>query len=136
VPCLILVTLPATSAANKNNPEADCASHAGYTVPNAQILQQFLASAEQQWKANNDGPGPDPATLPTCQVQEITGLAAGTSCKASSEPGWCYVTGTAAGNCAQAIDFSSQTLPTGAAVSLQCIESSSALAAGQEPDGG
>jgi hypothetical protein len=134
VPCLILVTLPA--ATNANNPEPDCASHAGYSVPNTQILQQYLASAEQQWLANDKGPGPDPKTLPTCQVQEITGLAPGASCKGSSEQGWCYVTGAGAGACAQAIDFSSGTLPTGAAVSLQCIESSSALAAGQEPDGG
>ena len=134
-PCLILVTLPNTI--NKSNPEADCATYGmAWSVPNAQILSQFQASAHQIWENNNGGPGPDPDTLPTCQVAEIPGIPAGQSCKASMQEGWCYVTGAAAGSCAQAVVFSNGTLPTGAEVNLQCIESSSALAAGQEPDGG
>jgi hypothetical protein len=46
------------------------------------------------------------------------------------------VTGAAAGTCAQAILFSPGTLPSGTTVNLQCIETSSALAAGQSADGG
>ena len=80
---------------------------------------------------------PNPSTLPTCQVNQLTGsqLVNG-SCKASNAHGWCYVTGSAAGTCAQAILFSPGTLPTGSQISLQCIETSSALAAGQSGDGG
>jgi hypothetical protein len=134
-PCLILVTLPNTI--NKSAPEEDCATYGTeYSVPNAQILAQFQATAHQTWENNNGGPGPDPNTLPTCQVAEIPGIAPGQSCKASPTKGWCYVTGAAAGTCAQAVVFSNGTLPTGAEVNLQCIESSSALAAGQQPDGG
>jgi hypothetical protein len=135
VPCLILATLP--SASNSSNPQADCTNgkYAGYTNPDAQILQQFQAAAEVAWTQGGKV-GPDPKSLPTCQVGQLpnTALQNGT-CKASGDKGWCYVTGTAAGTCAQAIIFSPGTIPTGTTINLQCIESSSALAAGTS-DGG
>jgi hypothetical protein len=133
VPCLILATLP--SATDPNNPQADCSKYPGYTQPDAQILAQFVAAAEVTWKANGSV-GTEPKKLPTCQVGQLpqTALSGGT-CKAAGSPGWCYVTGTAAGTCSQAIIFSPGTIPTGTTINLQCIESSSALAAGTA-DGG
>jgi hypothetical protein len=51
-------------------------------------------------------------------------VPAGQSCKTGA-PGWCYVTGAAAGSCSQAILFANGTLLPGTQISLQCIESSS-----------
>jgi hypothetical protein len=42
------------------------------------------------------------------------------SCAASADPGWCYVTGTAAGTCPQAVLFTNGEPPLGARVTLQC----------------
>jgi len=45
------------------------------------------------------------------------------SCVNDTEPGWCYVTGCAAGQCSQSILFSAGAQPpVGVTVSLQCIE--------------
>jgi hypothetical protein len=134
-PCLILATLPQGS-------QADCGTTKtpGMVQPDPQILQQFQSAAHQTWVQGGGASSgvPDPSTLPTCQVDQLTGgaLDANGSCKTSQSPGWCYVTGAAAGTCAQAILFSPGTLPSGTTVNLQCIETSSALAAGQSGDGG
>jgi hypothetical protein len=135
IPCLILATLSSTTPANASNPEADCndATYPGLSAPNASALADFLQQAEASWRANGGAAsdGSDPATLPTCQVNELTGSAlTNGSCKTSSAEGWCYVTGTAAGVCDQAVLFSPQTLPAGARVNLQCLETLSV------PDGG
>jgi hypothetical protein len=131
-PCLILATLPTGS-------QSECGTSAtpGMTQPDPQILQQFQSSQHQQWEVQNGGVGTDPSTLPTCEVDQLTGSQlVGGSCKTASTPGWCYVTGAAAGTCEQAILFSPNTLPAGTQINLQCIETSSAVAAGQAGDGG
>ena len=123
LPCLVLATLP--QATNPSDPEADCANNPGMEAPADDILQQFLANPP------SDAP-PNLASLPTCQVNPLGPSALDTSgsCATSSEQGWCYVTGAAAKTCPQAILFSPKTLPNGAFASLQCIETSTANAAG------
>jgi hypothetical protein len=127
VPCLILVTMPATK---------DC-SAPGLSAPPSDILANFQKQQHEAWVSTGSG-GTDPSTLTTCQLQELSRAPAdagvdcvGTfdssgSCAASTQPGWCYAVGAAAGQCPQAILFSAGQPPSGAIVSLQCIESSSA----------
>ncbi|MGO9713626.1 MAG: hypothetical protein ACLQBL_32525 [Polyangiaceae bacterium] len=140
LPCLILATLP--TASNPSDPQADCANgkYPGLAPPEPALLQSFQQTAEQEWQASGGavaGNGPDPMTLPTCSVNELSSSElVGGSCKTSTALGWCYVTGSAAGSCGQAIVLSPTTVPPGTLVNLQCIETSSALAAGGEPDGG
>jgi hypothetical protein len=115
LPCLILATLP--NASNPADPQADCTSgkYPGLTAPDPASLQ-----------ASQEAP-----TLPTCAVNQLTAAElVGGSCAGSSAPGWCYVTGAAAGTCDQAIVLSPSTVPAGTIVNLQCIETSSAIAAG------
>ncbi len=126
LPCVVLATL--ASATNPDDPEADCTSGAnvGLTKPSDEVLAQFEANPPPGLPANV-------ASLPTCQVNELTGSSldpTSGSCTASMERGWCYVTGAAAGNCSQAILFSPRTIPNKAVVNFQCIETSSAHAAG------
>jgi hypothetical protein len=70
----------------------------------------------------------DPSTLPTCQLNELTPMTNGGKdfqngdCSASSDPGWCYVSGAAAGTCSQQILFTANQPPQGATVTLQCLE--------------
>ncbi|MGO8995940.1 MAG: hypothetical protein ACLQVI_21715 [Polyangiaceae bacterium] len=138
-PCLILATLP--NVITKGNPQADCSltgTYPGMGPPDPTILAEFQSAQEQAYQQGG-GIGVDPTTLPTCQVNQLVGnqlVGTPPSCKASPTKGWCYVEGAAAGTCAQAILFSPGTLPTGTTINLQCIETSSALAAGQEGDGG
>jgi hypothetical protein len=119
VPCLILVTLPTAGD------ESVCSSTAGMSIPDSAILARFRQTQEQGWVAGSGTP--DPSTFPVCQLNELTPQAnpgdfANGSCKASTDPGWCYVTGAAAGGCTQAILFTNNTPPSGASVSLQCLE--------------
>jgi len=71
----------------------------------------------------------DPAQQSVCALFQLTqnanaGSFEGGSCKGSSQPGWCYVTGVAAGTCPQAILFTGSEPPSGATVNLQCLEQS------------
>ncbi len=139
IPCLILATLASTTAANASNPEADCATskYPGLSVPDASTLETFLRQAESEWQQRGGAASgeADPATLPTCQVNQLAASAlVNGSCKASSSQGWCYVSGAAAGVCEQAILFSPQTLPFGSGVNLQCLETLSVTPA--SADGG
>ncbi len=106
------------------------------SAPDPTILQEFESAAVQSWQQGGSV-GPNPSTLPTCEVKQLMGadLDSNGSCKASSKSGWCYVTGTAAGTCSQAIIFTNGAIPTGAQINLQCIETSSAVAAGTSGDG-
>jgi hypothetical protein len=134
LPCLILATLPSGTQADCSNPAK------GFEQPDPGLLADLQKSAHDAWlEGGGTASGaPDPATLPTCQVARLTSAAldANGSCRTSSDKGWCYVTGAAAGACAQAIVFSPQTIPASTTVNLQCIETASALAAGTSPDGG
>ncbi len=131
VPCLILATLP-----TKGDESACTATPgSGLSIPDATVLSQFRASAETQFQQNGgaDAGLPDPALYPVCQVNQVV-VPAGGSCKGGSNgQGWCYVTGTAAGSCQQAILFAPGVPPSGSTISLQCIESA---AAPGEGDGG
>jgi hypothetical protein len=130
VPCLILATLP-----SKNAGQGVCTTTAGLSAPDPTVLSQFLAAQEAQYQQNGgaDAGLPDPADYPICQVNQVV-VPAGGSCKGGSNgQGWCYVTGTAAGSCSQAILFAPGVPPSGSTISLQCIESA---AAPGEGDGG
>jgi hypothetical protein len=131
VECLILVTLL--------DPTKTCADLPGMVPAPAAVLQTFQKNQHDAWIAGGMV-GTDPSTLPTCELQQLSQLPSGTdpalcappvgtfdaagSCAASSEPGWCYVEGAAAGLCSQSILFSAGQPPSGTVVSLQCIESS------------
>jgi hypothetical protein len=83
----------------------------------------------------------DPDLYPTCAIQQLTTGEnptdfQGGSCSGSSDPGWCYVTGTAANGCPQAILFTKSEPPTGSTVSLQCIEQSVTVVGGEGGTGG
>jgi hypothetical protein len=128
VPCLILATLPTAGG------EDQCAQYPGLSAPGAEsspfpnsVYQKFRQSQQADFVANGGTAAGlvDPSTLPVCAVNQIV-TPAGNTCKGSATPGWCYVTGGAAGTCAQEILFTSGTPPTGSQISLQCIEQQSA----------
>jgi hypothetical protein len=124
VPCVVLVTLP------RAGDESVCNSTPGMSVPAASVLTEFRQRQEQGWSAASGTP--DPATLPVCQLDELTAGAdpadfSGGSCASSTQPGWCYVTGPAAGSCEQSILFARDTPPSGALVSLQCLEQAASV---------
>ncbi len=124
VPCLILATLALPGD------ESACTAPgvSGLTVPDATVLAQFRKTEEADYQANGGAAAglPDPNTLPVCQVTQILEQG-GASCKASTtQSGWCYVEGAAAGTCSQAILFTTGAPPTGSKISLQCIEESTA----------
>jgi hypothetical protein len=131
--CLVLVTLPSSQ-----NGEQDCTSKPGMSIPDPDILAQYQKQQHDDWvKAGK--PGTDPSTLPTCQLQELfqrpPGAPSGCpsplgtfdsagSCASSSTPGWCYVEGAAAHNCPQSVLFTNGEPPSGATLTLQCVEKS------------
>jgi hypothetical protein len=133
--CLVLVTLPDT--------QRGCTGIPGMLAPRADILARFQSQQHDAWVAAGSL-GTDPSTLPTCELQQLSQLPAGAdptlcptpvgtfdakgSCIGSSQPGWCYAHGAAVPGCPQAILFSNGEPPSHALVSLQCIESNSALA--------
>jgi hypothetical protein len=118
-PCLVLATLPSASG----NGEAACDNAAeGLGIPDASVLVPFQQEQHKAWLAARR-PGVDPSTLPTCEVTQIPYVANGSCAKDPSNPGWCYVTGgLSTGKCAQAIQFTARTPPSGSTVTLQCIE--------------
>jgi hypothetical protein len=125
VPCLILATLP--------QPGASCDPNLGLTKPDPKILATFQQQQEAAWNAagGTKSGQPDPKTLTVCQVNQlVNGDLVNGSCKQSSKPGWCYVTGAAAGTCSQAVLFGGGAPPTGSSISLQCIEQSSGAGGG------
>ena len=152
VPCLILVSLTKSAVpGNKNlckNPGSACSAIPGLSVPSvadpvagAEVASKFCDAQEAAWIANGGNNAssvtPDPYTVPLCELNQLyqapTGAnCAGTapagtfdstgSCAGSQTPGWCYVTGGAAGSCGHSILFTTNEPPTGATVSLQCVE--------------
>ncbi len=120
VPCLILVQLP---------PGQTSCNVPGLSDPDPQVLASFQQQAEQNFQQNGgaDAGLIDPAQLTVCQANEIPEAANG-SCKGdTTQSGWCYVTGSAAGTCQQAILFTAGFPPSGSKISLQCIEQSNAV---------
>jgi hypothetical protein len=153
VPCLILVQLPAQGPPGScANPGAACNNMLGLlgpgdiapgqTVPtlSTDILNKFCQSQEAAYTGPQGMTG-DPDLYPTCAIQQLTTGEnptdfQGGSCSGSSDPGWCYVTGTAANGCPQAILFTKSEPPTGSTVSLQCIEQSVTVVGGEGGTGG
>ncbi|HEY8042325.1 MAG TPA: hypothetical protein VIF15_21125, partial [Polyangiaceae bacterium] len=66
----------------------------------------------------------DPSQHTVCQLAQLSGAdLVGASCVQSPKPGWCYVTGGAAGSCPQALTFSPGGQPTaGTQTLLTCLE--------------
>jgi hypothetical protein len=142
VPCLILLQLTQQKGSSCTNP--DCTMSPGLKVPNQDVLNKFCAGLEadfQQQVSNNGGSTTgltDPATIPVCELNQLTpssnpgAFQAGSCANASAmtDQGWCYVTGTPAGKCPQAILFTPSALPSGALSNLQCIEQSVSVLGG------
>jgi len=126
VPCLILVTLA----------KGNCSTVAGMSNPPADVLSRFQLAQHLAWQDACGGKSScvltDPSTLPTCQLEELTPTTdngkdfQNMTCAASTNAGWCYVEGAAAGSCSQQIVFTAGYPPAGATVTLQCLEAATA----------
>ncbi len=136
VSCLVLLQIPGGAAGTSGTClEPACPAAAGLSVPKADVLGKFCQDAEntyaQEVTANGGTAGlTDPAGVPVCVLQQLTTAAfpadfpGGSCAKESTDKGWCYLTGAAAGQCAQSVVFSSDALPKGAIARLQCDEQS------------
>jgi hypothetical protein len=102
------------------------------TTLDSTVLDSFCDAQEAAYQqkvqaagGNTDGLQ-DPAAQSTCALVQLTPSAnpadfsTNQACVASADPGWCYVTGAAAGSCPQSLLFTSGEPPPGAIVSLQC----------------
>jgi len=133
VPCLVLVTM--TNEMGQQN--SYCTSNATYpslTVVDPTVLMEFK---NDQAAAYAQSGGTDLSQYTTCQINQVlpSGFNGGT-CKNNSNgapQGWCYITGGA--TCPQSLVFSTNGLPNGGVVSLQCLENSSAFASGNGTGG-
>ena len=89
-----------------------CAAHAGLSAVAADVAAS-IRSAE-----------PVSASQPLCALAQLPAVCG--SCATSSKAGWCYLTGSAAGNCRQTLVVSpSAAVPTGATALLGCGATSS-----------
>jgi len=125
VPCLILEELLV--------PGAKCDPAKGVKDADPSIVAKYKEQRQQDLGGSDAGV--DLANITVCEAQQLTGnqLQNGTCDYPGAPPGWCYVTGKAAGGtCKQALKFSEAGNPVGARVSLQCIEQ----AAVPDKDGG
>jgi hypothetical protein len=104
IPCRIFDFLPAG--------DPSCANAGpGLSYPGPKTVG--AVDAKEMWDAGQ----------PLCELAQLPASAwGGPSCVSSAQPGFCYVSGAAAGNnCAQAIRFSSSGAPpAGAAVVFGC----------------
>ncbi len=114
VPCVILETLAPSAGVTQVNA---CDALKGLTQPDPARLTKFL---EGQEALNGDAGAAERG--PVCELTQLaTSDLVNGSCEGSSNPGWCYVTGAAAGTCAHLITYSKSGLPSVATkVSLQC----------------
>jgi hypothetical protein len=112
VPCLVLEVLPSR--------EMKCEASLGLVDPDPATVRRFRDELRAQ--GGGDGGVDDPSTHTICELAQIAPADfVDGGCAASSKPGWCYVTGPAAGACPQTILFSPAGLPqNGVVVSLQC----------------
>ncbi|MBS2016665.1 MAG: hypothetical protein JST00_27525 [Deltaproteobacteria bacterium] len=124
VPCLVLAQLA--------EPTDKCDQNKGLANADPEIEKKFKeAQAAEQGTVK---PGDTDVTkLPVCVLQQFV-ADDGQTCSGNNSPGWCYVTGAAAGKCPQAVLFSGGTaaLP-GAKFFLQCIQQFSAGEAANDP---
>ena len=155
VPCLILAQLSTyVGPGSCENPGSACNQAQGLVGPGVilpgdtqptltqDILNKFCQGQTATYVQGGGKAGDmnDPDNRPTCALQQLTAAKnpndfdATGSCAISNAPdnGWCYVTGAAAGSCGHSILFTPTEPPSGATVSLQCIEQ----AVGVLPDAG
>ncbi len=128
VPCLVLISFQ--PGADQNTV---CDASKGLKQPDPDVLKRFQESKLAELKQQD--PKATAADVgPACELTQLdpSKLVNGT-CETITDPGWCYVSGAAAGTCAQAIKFSATGQPaSGTSVSLQCIE----VVSGQDAGGG
>jgi hypothetical protein len=128
VACEILLQIPNGAAGTSGtctNPV--CPAMAGLAVPPSNDLPSFCQGLEDAYnQAGGASTGMiDPTSVPVCQLVQLSEARTpydfqGGSCESGADPGWCYVTGTAAGKCSQAILFTKNALPGGAVAHLVC----------------
>jgi hypothetical protein len=126
------------------------ASNPNCTNPEYQqyVATSFCNSLHDSWvQTGGTNPMDDPATFPSCAIAQLVppsttngmctavppaqmGDFANNTCATSGDPGWCYVTGAAAGLCPQAITFTSTMPPRGWTASLQCVELAQSVVSG------
>jgi hypothetical protein len=123
VPCLVLATLAEAT---------DTCDAQGLKKPDPEIERIFREQQKAESGDTSAAGATDLTRLPVC-VMPQSKVAAGESCKDSSDVSWCYVenagTQNPAGRCPQALLFSSGSRKLqGARFNLQCINN---LLAGQ-----
>ena len=132
VSCEMMLQIPNGAAGTSGtclNPV--CPAMAGLNVPPSDYLPSFCQGLEDAYnqQLSNAGGNPagltDPASVPVCQLVQLGLLTNGNdfqggTCEAGADPGWCYVSGTAAGRCPQAIVFTKNAVPNGATAHLVC----------------
>ena len=134
VPCLILVTFPKSTAITQDSCASFGTPPGAYAGPGSTILSQSVLDQFQTQQhatfvlAGDAGPNAvDPSTEVTCALANQI-PASQNSCAGNTTPGWCYETNSTA--CAStggdALVFTSNFIPNGATVSLQCIAANSA----------
>ena len=120
-PCSILELLPAG--------QSGCDASKGLTPPTADVSARYFA--DQAASGNGDS-GASPSGRTLCVLQPLQ-----SGCESSGSAGWCYEAKTDGGNtdlgiCSQAIKFSPSGIITGASISLECLESSTAAGGGSD----
>jgi hypothetical protein len=124
VPCLILTSLYRYAGRGTcKNPGSTCDAAKGLSVPPSDVLARFCD--EQQGQYDPHAGGLDPATVPVCELRQLTAKAnpqdfMGGSCAGASDRGWCYVTGNSPDQCSQGIIYSANAWPPASMLTLQC----------------
>lgn len=108
------------------SPGSAC-SAAKLKTPAQPLLDSYCDAQEQAYLAAGGTAGGkgDPSRQPACQVPLLTPSMNASdftngSCATGTDPGWCYVTGSAASPCAQTVFFTSGQPPAGSSVTLVC----------------
>jgi hypothetical protein len=104
-----------------------CDASLGLSVPLATVLASTCSALHAEYVSQVADGGSaagltDASLRSVCALRELTppsGFIGGT-CARSSDPGWCYVTGTAAGRCPQAVVFTASALPAHAVARVSC----------------
>jgi hypothetical protein len=126
VPCLVLVSFGPTSGGPASTSECAGFGDGAYSAVPEDVLTVFNEAQARLAGDAGDGGG-NLSKEVTCQLNQvpITTDGANATCQGGTQPGWCYVTGSAVGQqstCSQAIAYSSTSVvPTGATINLQCI---------------
>jgi hypothetical protein len=151
VPCLVLVTMPPANGGTCLHPNCAApglVGPGGTVAPGVavgggkigaghvfepEVQQEYCADQEAQYQeevraAGGDTTGlQDPANLSVCALRQLTqdsepaDFQAGSCAGRATDPGWCYVTGSATrSNCAFAVAFTRGEPPGGSSAMLWC----------------